>query len=68
MTATEKINAEMQKHPDDLYREIIGHYLINRMCATIHEIEETDTETAAKFRKAASALMSKGAEMFGGAA
>ena len=42
--------------------------LINRMCATIHEIEETDTETAAKFRKAASALMSKGAEMFGGAA
>ena len=30
MTAIEKINAEMQKHPDDLYREIIGHYLIDR--------------------------------------
>ena len=32
MTAIEKINNEMQKKPDDKYREIIGHYLIDR-CA-----------------------------------
>ena len=30
MTAIEKINAEMQKAPDDLYTEILGHYLIDR--------------------------------------
>ena len=30
MTAIEKINAEMQKAPDDLYTEIFGHYLIDR--------------------------------------
>lgn len=32
MTPIEKINAEMQKAPDDLYTEIFGHYLIDR-CA-----------------------------------
>lgn len=30
MNAIEKINAEMQKNPDDLYTEIIGHYIIDR--------------------------------------
>lgn len=28
--AIEKINAEMQKNPDDQYTEIIGHYVIDR--------------------------------------
>jgi len=28
--AIEKINAEMQKTPDDLYTEILGHYIIDR--------------------------------------
>lgn len=28
--AIEKINAEMQKDPDDPYMEIIGHYVIDR--------------------------------------
>lgn len=30
MTAIEKINKEMQEDPNDLYTEIIGHYLIDR--------------------------------------
>lgn len=30
MSAIEKINAEMQKRPDDLYMEIVGHYIIDR--------------------------------------
>lgn len=30
MGAVEKINAEMQKRPDDPYTEIIGHYIIDR--------------------------------------
>lgn len=30
MTAIEKINTAMQANPDDLYTEIIGHYLIDR--------------------------------------
>ena len=30
MGAVEKINQEMQKRPDDLYTEIIGHYIIDR--------------------------------------
>ena len=30
MSAIEKINTEMQKRPDDLYMEIIGHYIIDR--------------------------------------
>ena len=30
MSPIEKINTEMQKKPDDLYTEIIGHYLIDR--------------------------------------
>lgn len=30
MRAFEKINTEMQKRPDDLYMEIIGHYIIDR--------------------------------------
>ncbi len=30
MDAIEKINREMQKAPDDLYREILGHYVIDR--------------------------------------
>ena len=30
MRAIEKINTEMQKRPDDLYMEIIGHYIIDR--------------------------------------
>ena len=30
MGAIEKINTEMQKRPDDLYMEILGHYLIDR--------------------------------------
>ncbi len=34
--AIEKINAEMQKDPDDSYIEIIGHYIIDRC-------EERDT-------------------------
>lgn len=28
--AIQKINTEMQKKPDDLYTEIIGHYVIDR--------------------------------------
>lgn len=28
--AIEKINAEMQKNPADIYTEIIGHYIIDR--------------------------------------
>lgn len=30
MGVIEKINAEMQEKPDDKYREIIGHYIIDR--------------------------------------
>ena len=30
MTAIEKINGEMQKQPDSVYLEIVGHYLIDR--------------------------------------
>lgn len=30
MDAIEKINREMQKEPDDLYTEIVGHYVIDR--------------------------------------
>lgn len=30
MDAIEKINREMQKDPDDLYTEIVGHYVIDR--------------------------------------
>lgn len=33
MTAIEKINTQMQEDPNDLYTEIIGHYLIDR-CMT----------------------------------
>jgi len=36
--AIEKINAEMQKKPDDKYLEIIGHYLID--CCTDTRIAE----------------------------
>ena len=28
--ALKKINEEMQKNPDDLYTEIVGHYIIDR--------------------------------------
>lgn len=41
--AIQKINMEMQKKPDDLYTEIIGHYVIDRC---------TDDITAAKILKA----------------
>jgi len=30
MSAIQKINAEMQKSPDDKFREVIGHYIIDR--------------------------------------
>ena len=30
MDAIQKINAEMQKKPDDKFREVIGHYIIDR--------------------------------------
>lgn len=34
MGAIEKINNEMQKRPNDLYVEILGHYLIDRASAS----------------------------------
>lgn len=37
MDTAAKINSEMQKHPNDLYREIIGHYLIDRASGSVHD-------------------------------
>ena len=46
-----KINDEMQKKPDDLYTEIIGHYVIDR-CQS-----EADAELVAKEDKTLSGAM-----------
>lgn len=50
--AIAKINAEMQKNPNDLYTEIIGQYIIDR-CS-----DETVAAKAAATRKSLAGAMS----------
>ncbi len=45
MTAIERINAEMQKKPDDRYTEIVGQYVIDRCAAPEEEKKVTEDKT-----------------------
>lgn len=45
--AMEKINEEMQKNPNDLYTEVIGHYITDR-CMDVDAAEKIAADRAAE--------------------
>ena len=59
MTAVERINAEMQKNPDDRYTEIVGQYVIDRCAAPEDEKMVTEDKTLKGAMEAVLALAKK---------
>lgn len=55
MSAIEKINQEMQKRPDDLYMEIVGHYIIDR-CGADEACEKKAADPSKSLTGAMSAI------------
>lgn len=75
MDAIGKINQEMQKNPDDLYTEIIGHYVIDRcidrVCEQLAAAEDKTlagamkaVEEAAKKKKSGNVAVLASREVF----